>query len=127
MQKIVAFAIFPTRRQEEITLLRWDDLDGDRIPVRDMKHPGDKEGNNVHCELPPEALAIIKSMPRTEPKILPCTTDAIGAAFARACKFIGIEDLRFHDLRHEGISSFLKWEERFHRLQLFRAIAAGAA
>ena len=30
MQKIVAFALFSTRRQEEITLLRWDDLDGDR-------------------------------------------------------------------------------------------------
>ena len=28
MQKIVAFALFSTRRQEEITLLRWDDLDG---------------------------------------------------------------------------------------------------
>ena len=27
MQKIVAFAIFSTRRQEEITLLQWDDLD----------------------------------------------------------------------------------------------------
>jgi hypothetical protein len=52
MQKIVAFALFSTRRQEEITLLRWDDLDGDRILVRDMKHPGDKIGNNVHCELP---------------------------------------------------------------------------
>jgi integrase len=55
MQKIVAFAIFSTRRQEEITLLRWDDLEEDRILVRDMKHPGDKKGNNVYCELPPEA------------------------------------------------------------------------
>ena len=64
MQKIVAFALFSTRRQEEITLLRWDDLEEDRILVRDMKHPGDKKGNNVYCELPPEALAIIKSMPR---------------------------------------------------------------
>jgi hypothetical protein len=27
MQKIIAFAIFSTRRQEEITLLRWDDLE----------------------------------------------------------------------------------------------------
>ncbi len=104
MQKIVAFAIFSTRRQEEITLLRWDDLDEDRILVRDMKHPGDKKGNNVYCELPPEALAIIKLMPREKPQIFPYTTDAISAAFTRACRFLGIEDLRFHDLRHEGIS-----------------------
>ncbi len=104
MQKIVAFAIFSTRRQEEITLLQRDDLDGDRILVRDMKHPGDKKGNHVYCELPPEAIAIIKTMPRAEPQIFPYTTDAISAAFTRACRFLGIEDLRFHDLRHEGIS-----------------------
>ena len=104
MQKIVAFALFSTRRQEEITLLRWDDLDDDRILVRDMKHPGDKIGNNVYCELPPEALAITKSMPRVKPEIFPYSTDAISAAFTRACKILGIEDLRFHDLRHEGIS-----------------------
>ena len=71
MQKIVAFALFSTRRQEEITLLRWDDLDGDRILVRDMKHPGDKIGNNVYCELPPEALAIAKSMPPAETGYFP--------------------------------------------------------
>jgi len=104
MQKIVAFALFSTRRQEEITLLRWDDLDSDRILVRDMKHPGDKKGNNVYCELPPEALAIIESMPRQGERIFPHSTDAISAAFTRACRILGIEDLRFHDLRHEGIS-----------------------
>jgi integrase len=104
MQKIVAFAIFSTRRQEEITTLRWDDLEEDRILVRDMKHPGDKKGNNVHCEVPHEAISIIKSMPGGEERIFPYSTDAISAAFTRACKILGLEDLRFHDLRHEGIS-----------------------
>jgi integrase len=104
MQEIVAFALFSTRRQEEITLLRWDDLDGDRILVRDMKHPGDKRGNNMYCELPPEAIAIVNSMPRDDERIFPYSTDAISAAFTRACRILGIEDLRFHDLRHEGIS-----------------------
>jgi integrase len=104
MQKIVTFAVFSTRRQEEITLLRWEDLDGDRILVRDMKHPGDKKGNNVYCELPPEALVIIGSMPRTEAEIFPYSTAAISAAFTRACQFLAINDLHFHDLRHEGIS-----------------------
>ena len=41
----------------------------DRILVRDMKHPGDKKGNNAYCELPPEAVAIVKSMPRDEERI----------------------------------------------------------
>jgi len=104
MQKIVAFALFSTRRQEEITLLRWDDLDNNRILVRDMKHPGDKLGNNVYCELPSEALRIIQSMPRDGERIFPFSTDAISASFTRACKFLAVQDLRFHDLRHEGIS-----------------------
>jgi hypothetical protein len=104
MQKIVGFALFSTRRQEEITLLKWDDLDSDRILVRDMKHPGDKKGNNAYCELPPEAVAIINSMPRDGEQIFPYSTDAISTAFTRACRILGIEDLRFHDLRHEGIS-----------------------
>jgi integrase len=104
MQKILIFAIFSTRRQEEITLLRWDDLEDDRILVRDMKHPGDKKGNNVYCELTPEALRIIQSTPREDERIFPCSADAISAAFTRACKFLDIKDLHFHDLRHEGIS-----------------------
>ncbi len=104
MQKIIAFAIFATRRQEEITLLRWDDIDGDRILVRDMKHPGDKKGNNVFCELPPEALAIVNSMAKNDEQIFPYSSDAISAAFTRACQFLGIKDLHFHDLRHEGVS-----------------------
>jgi len=106
MVKIIAFAIFSTRRQEEITTIKWDDLDEkhERILVRDMKHPGQKKGNDVWCELPPEALRIALSMPRTKPEIFPFTTDAISAAFTRACQFLGIDDLRFHDLRHEGVS-----------------------
>jgi integrase len=106
MTKIVAFAIFSTRRQEEITLLEWADYDQKegRILVRDMKNPEEKEGNNVHCDVPPEALAIISSMQNYKPQIFPFSSDAISAAFTRACKFLGIADLRFHDLRHDAIS-----------------------
>src|SRR5436305_1670525 len=44
------------------------------------------------------------SMTQDGERILPFSTDAISAAFTRACRILGIEDLRFHDLRHEGIS-----------------------
>lgn len=106
MQKIVTFAVFSTRRQEEITRITWADLDREssRVLVRDMKHPGDKAGNHVLCDLVPEALAIIATMPRIAPQIFPYSTDAISAAFTRACKVLGIEDLHFHDLRHDGVS-----------------------
>lgn len=106
MTKIVPFAIFSTRRQEEIVTIRWPDLDEDhnRILIRDMKNPTEKVGNNVWVDLPPEAMKIIKSMPRVDERIFPYTTDAVSANFTRTCQFLAIEDLHFHDLRHDGIS-----------------------
>jgi integrase len=106
MAKVIAFAIFSTRRQEEIIRITWNDYDrdGSRIWVRDMKNPGDKKGNHVLCELTPEAVQIIDSMPRIADEIFPFTTDAISAGFTRACQQLAILDLHFHDRRHEGIS-----------------------
>lgn len=104
MDKVLVFAVFSARRQEEITRILWSDLEPGRLLVRDMKNPGQKKGNNVWCVLPPEAEAVIATMPKTAPEIFPFTADAISAAFTRACKLLGIEDLRFHDLRHEGAS-----------------------
>ena len=104
MQKVIAFAIFSTRRQEEITTLLRSDYEKSRILVRDMKHPGEKDGNDQWCEVPPEAAAIIESMPKQDRRIFPYTADAISAAFTRACAILGIEDLHFHDLRHDGVS-----------------------
>lgn len=106
MQTIIAFAIFSTRRLEEITRIRWNDLDADgaRVLVRDMKNPGEKIGNDVWCDLPTPAMRILSTMPRIAPEIFPYGRDAIGAAFTRACALLAIEDLHFHDLRHEGVS-----------------------
>lgn len=106
MHRVTAFAIFSTRRQEEITRITWDDFDepGSRIMVRDMKNPGEKIGNDVWCDLPAPALAIINAMPKTGSRIFPYSADTISASFTRACKLIGIDDLHFHDLRHDGVS-----------------------
>lgn len=106
MHKIVAFALFSTRRQEEITRITWKDLDAEhsRVFITDMKHPGDKIGNDVWCNLPEPALKIAQSMPRKDARIFPFHPDTISAAFTRACKLLEIEDLRFHDLRHEGVT-----------------------
>ena len=105
MTVIVPFALFSTRRQEEIIRIERADFEPQhsRVLVRDMKNPGQKIGNDVWCELPPEAVEIAEAMP-TEGRIFPYTTDAVSAAFTRACKLLEIDDLHFHDLRHEGVS-----------------------
>lgn len=106
MHRVIGFALFSTRRQEEITRITWEGLDVEhsRVFIKDMKHPGDKIGNDVWCDLPDLALQIATSMPKTSDRIFPFHSDTISAAFTRACKFLEIENLRFHDLRHEGVS-----------------------
>ena len=112
MPKVLAFALFSTRRQEEITRICWADLDEERqaVKVRDMKNPGQKIGNDVWCHLPDEAWAILQSMPREREEIFPYNSDSISAAWTRASKFLEIDDLRFHDLRHEGISRLFEMD-----------------
>jgi integrase len=111
MQKVIGFAIFSTRRLEEITRISWKDLDaeGSRVLVRDMKNPGEKIGNDVWCDLPPEALEIIRSMPKRHEEIFPHCGDTVGTNFTRACQFLGIIDLHLHDLRHDGISRLFEF------------------
>lgn len=106
MHKVIVFALFSTRRQAEITRITWDDFEKEhtRVLIRDMKHPGEKIGNDTWVDLPSEAIQVIESMPKTKSEIFPYSPDAITANFTRACKLLGIKDLRFHDLRHEGIS-----------------------
>lgn len=106
MVDIVKFALFSTRRLEEITRIEWADFDIDaaRVMVRDMKNPGDKAGNNVWCDLPAPAVKIAAAQPKTDKRIFPHGCDAISASFTRACKVLAIKDLHFHDLRHEGVS-----------------------
>lgn len=104
MPRIMGFALFSTRRLGEIVRIEWKDFDAaaPRILVRDMKHPGAKIGNDIWCDLPAEAVGFMGDP--GEGHIFPYTDDAISAAFTKACQFLGIEGLHFHDLRHEGVS-----------------------
>jgi integrase len=106
MTRLIPFAIFSTRRQEEICRLEGKDLDkvNLEIMVRDMKNPGEKKGNDVITSLTPGALQLIELQPKTEQTIWPHNAESVSASFTRACVILGIEDLHFHDLRHEGIS-----------------------
>lgn len=105
MHVISAFAMFSTRRQAEICRITQADYEPDasRVLVRDMKNPGEKVGNNIWCELPPEALAIIEANGGKD-RLFPYESRTVSRAWDRACHVLGIEGLTFHDLRHEGVS-----------------------
>jgi integrase len=79
MHRVIALAIFTTRRQDEIARQQMADVEiaHKRMMVRDMKHPGEKIGNDVWCELTDEAIAIIKAMRAKVSVFEDSTADAI--------------------------------------------------
>ncbi|CBA14787.1 putative phage integrase protein [Xanthomonas albilineans GPE PC73] len=107
MRDLIPFAIDSAMRMGEIVALRWEDYrSGDKptIQIRDRKDPMDKRGNNQWVPLLGQTVEIIERQQRAGPLIFPYKPDSIGAAFRRACMRLQIEDLHFHDLRHEGAS-----------------------
>ena len=106
MADIVNFAIASSRRQSEITRLQWADVDDAKraCVVRDAKHPRAKAGNHRHFPLLGDAWEIVKRQPETAPEIFPFNAKSIGASFTRACEDLRVDDLHFHDLRHEATS-----------------------
>ena len=104
MVELVLFALFSARRQDEICRILWADLDLRRkaVLVRGMKHP--RGVRDTWVFLTDEALAIIERQPRDDARIFPYNGKSVSAAFTRSCRFLEIEDLRFHDLRHECAS-----------------------
>ncbi|WP_251978600.1 tyrosine-type recombinase/integrase [Salinicola avicenniae] len=108
MEDIMDFAIVSARRQAEIVRLRWSDLDEGSMTciVRDAKHPRQKLGNHKRFKLTHAAMEIIERQPRQSgiDEIFPYNGKSIGTRWRGACVASGIEDLRFHDLRHEATS-----------------------
>lgn len=104
MEKIVPLAVALPRRLGELLDMRWTDYDKKRrlILLRDTKDP--RKIRNEVIPVPPAAAAIMETLPVIDERILPYRPESVSRAFQRACDRLSIQDLRFHDLRHEGIS-----------------------
>jgi integrase len=125
MRDIIHFAIESAMRIEEITLLRWVDLnDTDRtIIIRNRKHPRQKQGNDQEVPLLGKTYEIIQRQPRpdvitSQTRIFPVKVETITTIFPRAKNALGIEDLHFHDLRHEGVSRLFEQGYQIHEVAL---------
>jgi len=119
----VDFAVATAMRRGEIGSLLWNDLseDGESIIIRERKHPRKKKDEVV--PLLPAARDVIARQVREDSDrkvyvgkgknkrlvyaselIFPQNSQSVAQAFKTASKRCGVEDLRFHDLRHEAIS-----------------------
>lgn len=121
MVPIMEFAIASARREAEICRLEWADNDDAARTglVRDAKHPTAREGNHRRFRYTREAWAIVRAQPRKGEYIFPYDPKSVSAAFTRACKVLGIADLRFHDLRHEATSRLFERGYQIHEVAQF--------
>ncbi|CAB4122483.1 XerC Integrase [uncultured Caudovirales phage] len=120
MRDIIQFAVATAMRLDEIMRVRWDDLNetDKTIVIRDRKHPNQKLGNDQEVPLLGESFEIVKRQPKVEDRIFPYNGKTISSIFPRACQALGIEDLRFHDLRHEGVSRLFERGFRIEQVSL---------
>lgn len=120
MEDLILFAIETAMRLGEILRIKWEDVDHVHrtVIIRDRKHPTDKEGNDQEVPLLGKAYEIVMRQKKTDDRIFPVTDGTVSTLFPRACGELGIVDLRFHDLRHEGVSRLFEQGYRIEQVAL---------
>jgi integrase len=98
---VVQLALETAMRRGELVGLRWEHVD----LKRQIAHlPDTKNGEARTVPLSSAAIGVLRGLPRSlNGQVFPgLTTEAVKLAFVRARRNAGLEDLRFHDLRHEA-------------------------
>lgn len=102
---ITVLALETAMRRGEILSLTWDNIDLKRCTLH---IPKTKTDTPRTVPLSSRAIEVLKSWPRhLNGKVFDITPESITRAFNRACQRAKIEDLRFHDLRHEAVSRMI--------------------
>jgi len=112
MATLCVFAMATSMRQDEICSINIEDVNVDKrtVIIRDRKDPRNKEGNHQTVPLLPAAWAVVEPIMTTRRvgRVFPYQASSVSTAFTRACNKLGIEDLRFHDLRHKATSDLFR-------------------
>jgi integrase len=103
---IFMFSILTCMRIGEVCRIRTEDVNHEHrsVLVRDRKDPRKKAGNHMIVPLLGEAWDILKRQPMTGERVFPYNEKTITAMYRRVRNELGIQDLRYHDLRREGAS-----------------------
>ena len=104
LKPIVTFAVCTGMRRGEILDLRWLDVD---FAHHRALLPQTKNGDGRIVYLNRIAAGVLDSLPQGQPmnRVFPVSNEQyVRVAFERARKRAGIEDFRFHDLRHTAAS-----------------------
>jgi integrase len=106
---VVRFAIETGMRMGEILSLQWQHVN---LPTRVVTLPDTKTGEAREVPLTTTAAAVISGLPRhiSDARVFWAwkRADSLENTWHRAVSRAGIENLRFHDLRHEAVSRFFE-------------------
>ena len=107
---IFKFSIYSMMRVGEICKITWNDLNRDTrtIIIRERKDPHNKLTNDQEVALLGPAWDIVNSMPVIDERIFPYKSRSISQIFSNHRNKLNITDLRYHDLRREGISRLIE-------------------
>lgn len=121
MSAIIDFAVATTMRAAEITRIKWSDVDFEKktVIIRDRKHPKKKKGNHQKVALLADAWSILVAQPRAHDQVFPYNPKSISTNFTDAVSDCSIEDLHFHDLRHEGTTRLFEMGYDIPRVAIF--------
>lgn len=103
---ILDFSILTCMRIGEVCKLRREDLNEEHktVLVCNRKEPRRKAGNYMIVLLLDESFDIAMRQPKKNELIFPYYPRSVTAGFQRVRNSLGIEDLRYHELRREGAS-----------------------
>jgi integrase len=123
MAQIIRFAISSTMRCSEIARIERSTYkkDASTIVITDRKHPTKKIGNHQTVPLTQESIEIIEELiaSHSEDRVFPYRAKYISEVWIATCKALRIEDLHFHDLRHEGTSRLFEMGYQPQEVRMF--------
>ena len=97
-------ALETAMRRGELLNARYEHLQKSLLSI-----PITKTGIPRTIPLTPRALTVIRALPRSiSGHFLPTSANALRLSWERAKRRAMLEDLHFHDLRHEAISRFFE-------------------
>jgi len=102
------FAMITAMRRGEVCAIGFADLDAEKKLVRvARKHP--RKGKVIEwVPLLTRAWEIVQNRPTDNPRIFPIHPQTLSKYFKGGCDALGIVDLHWHDLRHEGTSAMFE-------------------
>lgn len=107
MVSVLRLAIVTGMRRSELLSLTWRHVDIKRSLAF---LPDSKNGHARHVPLSPMACQILNMLPggAADKAVLPISANALRLSWERLKRRACIDNLRFHDLRHEAISRFFE-------------------